>query len=176
MIAGVIAAAASLQDEKNHPQLVDEFQKRVEAVVNLRNKLANEAPPLEDKATPDEIDRAQRALEAALRSARSSARQGDLFTPRVEAYVRKTIADLLARPEGKLIRASIMDENPVSIAIQVNDRYPDELPLSTMPPQLLDALPSMPEELEYRFIGPHLVILDPVAHIVIDVVPRALPE
>ena len=37
---------------------------------------------------------------------------------------------------------SIMDENPVGIKVTVNMRYPDEVPLSTMPPDLLAALPS----------------------------------
>jgi hypothetical protein len=45
-----------------------------------------------------------------------------------------------------------------------------------MPPQLLDKLPAMPEELEYRFIGSTLVILDPHAHLILDFVLRALPE
>jgi len=154
---------------------VEEFNTRVQALIDLRSKLEKAAPPLSDTATPEEIDRAQRALETSLRSARTSAKQGDLFAP-IESFVRKTIAELIASPQGALIKASIMDENPLTMAVHVNDRYPDEVPLATMPPQLLDLLPRMPEELEYRFVGPHLVILDPHAHLICDVVPQALPE
>ncbi|MGE0705952.1 MAG: hypothetical protein AB7F99_11010 [Vicinamibacterales bacterium] len=154
---------------------VEEFNKRVQALLDLRSGIEKGTPPVSDTATPDEIDRAQRGLESALRSARSGARQGDLFAP-IEGFVRKTIADLIASPQGALIKASIMDENPLTITVHVNDRYPDEVPLATMPPQLLDVLPRMPEELEYRFVGAHLVILDPHAHLICDVIPQALPE
>ncbi len=154
---------------------VEEFNRRIQALLDMRSKMEKTAPPLSDAATPEEIDRAQRALERSLRSARAGAREGDLFAP-IEPFVRQTIAELIASPQGKLIRASIMDENPLSIEIHVNDRYPDEVPLATMPPQLLHVLPRMPEEFEYRFIGQHLVILDPRAHLIVDVVPHALPE
>ena len=37
--------------------------------------------------------------------------------------------------------------------VRINGPYPDAIPLSTMPPQMLSALPKLPEELEYRFVG-----------------------
>lgn len=157
-------------------ETVADFEKRVNDVVALRDKLAAQAPRLSDTATPAEIDKTQRALESLLRESRKTAKHGDVLTPPMQEYVRRVITELLATPAGKLIRASIMDENPVALKIAVNDRYPDEVPLSTMPPQLLERLPPMPEELEYRFLGDTLVILDPHAHVIIDFVPRALPE
>jgi hypothetical protein len=69
-----------------------------------------------------------------------------------------------------------MDENPVGTKVGVNDRYPDSIPRSTMPPEVLQVLPKMPEELEYRFVGDNLIILDPHAHLVVDYVPAALPK
>ena len=43
--------------------------------------------------------------------------------------------------------------------LAVNSRYPDEVPLSTMPPQVLAMLPKLPDDLEYRFIGTRLILL-----------------
>ena len=68
-----------------------------------------------------------------------------------------------------------MDENPVSVKLAVNGRYPDEVPLSTVPPQVLAVLPKLPEELEYRFIGPRLILLDVHAHTVSDYIETVLP-
>ena len=44
-----------------------------------------------------------------------------------------------------------------------------------MPPDLLEVLPALPVELEYRFVGEALILLDTVAHIVVDYIPDVLP-
>jgi hypothetical protein len=69
-----------------------------------------------------------------------------------------------------------MDENPGPIKLQVNSRYPDTVPLATMPPQVLAALPRLPEDLEYRFIGTRLVLLDVHADIIVDYIDDAMPS
>jgi hypothetical protein len=55
--------------------------------------------------------------------------------------------------------------------MKVNSRYPDEIPVSTIPPQLLEGLPKLPEEMEYRFVGNDLILMDTHAHIIADFVP-----
>jgi hypothetical protein len=37
-------------------------------------------------------------------------------------------------------------------------------------------LPKMPEELEYRFVGRNLVIMDEHAHLIADFVSDAIPQ
>jgi hypothetical protein len=72
-----------------------------------------------------------------------------------------------------------MDENPVSPAslkLAVNSRYPDVVPLTTIPPQVLQTLPELTEDLEYRFVGDWLILLDTHAHIVSDFIEDALPK
>jgi len=69
---------------------------------------------------------------------------------------------------------SIMDENPVSAVVTVNGEYPPDVPLSTMPPDMLAAMPRLQEELEYRFVGTTLVILDSHADLIVDILPDAL--
>lgn len=157
-------------------KIIQDFEKRVQTVLDLRKKLQKDAPPLPEEATPQQLDAHQRALEKLMRAARADAKQGDIFTPDIQALIRKAMVQIIARPDGRQIRASVLDENPVGLKIQVNDRYPDKVPLATMPPQLLARIPKLPEGLEYRFVGDALVLLDPISHVILDFVPKALPE
>jgi hypothetical protein len=154
---------------------LEDFTQRVTAYVDL-HRVAEGTLSLREAATPEEIVARQRRLADGIRATRTQARQGDLFTPAMQTLVRRIIADLAASPEGREIVASVMDENPRGIVITINSPYPDTVPLSTMPPQLLMALPTMPEELEYRFVGDNLVVLDQHAHLIVDFVPYALPD
>lgn len=155
---------------------VEEFTARVKDYAALHQKLEGTLPKLPDKATPQQIDAKQRELGRLMKQARATAKQGDVFTPTMQAYVRKQLEKVFSGPEGAARLASVMDENPVGTKVVVNDRYPDTIPLSTMPPEVLQVLPKMPEELEYRFVGDNLVILDPHAHVIVDYVPAALPK
>jgi hypothetical protein len=62
------------------------------------------------------------------------------------------------------------------VKIAVNQPYPDQIPLSTMPPQVLQWLPKLPEELEYRFVADRLILMDVHAHIIVDYIEGALPK
>ena len=80
---------------------------------------------------------------------------------------------MFSRPDGKAVRSSILDENPVGTAVRINGPYPDVIPLTTMPPQVLEVLPKLPKDLEYRFVGSRLILFDAHAHMVIDYVDNA---
>jgi hypothetical protein len=72
-----------------------------------------------------------------------------------------------------------MDENPVNpvaLKLTVNGRYPDTVPLTSIPPQVLQTLPKLSEDLEYRFIGDWLILLDVHAHLIADYIDDALPK
>jgi hypothetical protein len=69
-----------------------------------------------------------------------------------------------------------MDENPGTLpSVNVNDRYPDGVPVTTMPIELLETLPKLGEKLEYRFLGKHLILLDTCCQIVLDITPNVMP-
>ncbi len=69
-----------------------------------------------------------------------------------------------------------MDENPGIPTLKVNERYPDTVPLSTVPPQVLQGLPNLADEMEFRFIGNTLILMDVHAHIIADFIPNAFPK
>jgi hypothetical protein len=156
--------------------ILAEFDRRVKEYVALHQKAESGLPPLPTEATPQQIDATQRALFARIRAARPAAKQGDLFIPAMQTLVNARLKAIFTGPTGGSIKSSIMDENPLDTKVEVNGRYPDSIPMATMPPAILAALPQMPEELEYRFVGAALVILDPHAHLIADFIPGALPQ
>jgi hypothetical protein len=133
-------------------------------------------PPLPPDPTPEQIDTRQRALARRIEQMRAKAAPGDVFTPRARAHLRTQLLRVLSGTQGAELRASIMDENPGRVQLRVNGRYPDTVPLSTVPYQVLAVLPALPEELEYRFIGARLLLLDAHAHLVVDYMDDALPK
>jgi hypothetical protein len=152
------------------------FKARVEEYAKLQVKMEQSLPKLPDEATPQQIDSNQRALAALIKGARPRARAGELFTTEMQAVVRELMAqvfkDRRARAE---LRAAIAEENPRGVRLRVNDRYPDAVPLTTMPPEVLQNLPLLPKDVEYRFVGDSLILLDSRAHIVVDFMRLALP-
>jgi hypothetical protein len=171
---------ASAQEAKSgvnpDAQTLTDYQERVKTYVDLHKRMESKLPGLPKEATPQQIDLNQRELGKLIREGRAGARQGDVFTPDMQAFVKRLLGTTFAKTKGAQLRASIMDENPVGIKIAVNGRYPDEVPLATMPPEVLETLPKMPEELEYRFVGDSLVILDVHAHVIVDYIPNVLPK
>jgi hypothetical protein len=152
------------------------MNERLKDYVELHARLEHSLPKLSDHATPKEIDTNQRRLETLMREARSGAKRGDLFTPQAEPVIKKLLASVFGGPDGKQLKASIMDENPVDVKVSVNGRYPDTVPVSTVPPQVLQTLPRLSEDMEYRFIGDRLVLVDVHAHTIADYIDDALPK
>lgn len=149
---------------------------RLTAYVELHRRLEATLPPVPKSATPEQIDRNQRNLETLVRRARAGAKPGDLFTPEARPVILRLLATVFGGTEGAQLKASIMDENPVGIKLAVNGRYPDNVPISTVPPEVLQTLPQLAEDMEYRFIGDRLILMDVHAHLVADFIEDAFPK
>lgn len=155
---------------------LDTMTKRLDDYVELHKRVEKTLPKLPDNATPQQIDTNQRLFEARVREARRGAKPGDLFTPEARPVILRLLRQVFSGPEGRELKASIMDENPVAIPRVINGRYPDTVPLSTVPPAVLQTMPKLAEDMEYRFIGDDLILLDTHAHIVADFIEDALPK
>lgn len=176
----IVALAVSCRSGAPHldtpeAQAVVAFKDRVTEYVALHEKLEATLPKLPDKASPEQVDNNQRGLGELIKSARRDAKPGDFFSPGIQTMVKRVLADVLSGPGGGTVKASIMDENPGVPTILVNERYPSSVPLSTMPPQLLDHLPPLRGELEYRFLGRRMVLVDTEADIILDFTDPVLP-
>jgi hypothetical protein len=83
-------------------------------------------------------------------------------------HIRMVIReDMMGRSSSE--RAGVMREVP-SEAPAVNARYPVEQGLATMPPRLLQLLPRLPADLEYRLMGHDLIIRDGRTNLIVDYV------
>jgi hypothetical protein len=114
------------------------------------------------------------ALANEIRVERAGATQGDVFSP----SATKEIRDIVTQDfNGRALndQKAILAEVPVKVPPAINTDYPTTLPLATVPPSLLMKLPTLPEELEYRFLGRHLILRDINANLVVDFIPDAVP-
>ena len=175
VIAAIPAAAQQPAVNPNAKTIAD-FQTRLDQYIALHKKFEGSLPALSKESTPQQIDKHQRDLAGLIAKARATAKQGDLFTADMQLMVRTLIKQVFAQGDAALLRDSIMDENPVGVKLTVNGRYPDTVPLTTMPTEVLKGLPPLQEGLEYRFVGENLILFDPHAHMIADFVPSALPK
>jgi hypothetical protein len=105
-----------------------------------------------------------------IRQARATAKQGDIFTPAISIEFKRA----LAREVNAHTYKVIMDDNPGEMLAQVNGAYPEGKPLSTMSPNVLAVLPRLPQDIEYRFVERHLILLDTRAKLILDRLPFAI--
>jgi hypothetical protein len=156
---------------------IAEFQEEVEEYLELHEKLERTLPDMAREPTPEDLDQRQRALAALIQKARRNAKQGDIFERDVRPVIRRLLYGVFTGPDGQALRASIKEENPAgAVKLQINGRYPDTFPFSTVPAQVLKTLPPLPKELEYRFIDTTLILLDAHAHIIVDYMTGAVPR
>lgn len=171
-----VLAAQKVPPQNPDAKILEDFQTRVKEYAALHEKLESTLTPLPKETTPELIGQHQRDLERLIARARAGARRGDIFTDPIRAYFRRQLSRVFSGPEGRSIRASIMDEDTRAVRLTINGRYPDGVPRSAMPPQVLLALPRLPEQLEYRFVGRRLVLLDIHALIIPDFMDNAVPR
>jgi hypothetical protein len=77
--------------------------------------------------------------------------------------------------DGKNIKASLRHAEPLpNVHLEVNGKYPNNLPLQSTPPTLLMNLPYLPKELQYRVVGSALVLYDEASNLIVDFIPNAI--
>jgi len=150
--------------------IVADFSARVWDYSELRSELEKGLPPLTVTDDPAEIRRAVRALAKRIRVARAGAKEGDMFTPAISVEFRKAL--ILEMDINTW--AAIMDDNPGEFSNKINGTYPEGKPLSTVPPNILAVLPRLPDDIQYRFLGRHLILLDTRANVILDRIPFAI--
>lgn len=150
--------------------IVADFSARVWDYSELRTELEKGLPPLTVTDDPAQIRRAVRALAKRIRVARAGAKEGDMFTPTISVEFRKA---LILEMDASTW-AAIMDDNPGEFSNEINGTYPQDKPLSTVPPNILAVLPRLPDDIQYRFLGRHLILLDTRASVILDRIPFAI--
>jgi len=172
--AQVPAAAAILDASPFRIQvwgdLEPDFGSLVSSYYKLRGRLEKGLPALTVTDNPAAIAAAQLALAQKIRLARAGATEGEIFTAAISVTFKKLL--ILEVDEGTW--AAVMDDNPGEFAHPINGTYPDGQPFATMPVNILAALPRLPADLEYRFTGHHLILVDARANVILDRMPCAI--
>ncbi len=176
-----VGTAGAGQADKDTPMRVNadakvlaDFQARIKAYDDLRKKAdgGGGAPTLKETEEAGKIKVAQDALAKRIMAARGpNAKRGDIFTPEITLRFRR-----LLRPEVKDAdtKQLILDDNPGNVKFKVNGPYPSAEPLSTVPPNVLASLPELPPDLEYRFVGKHLILRDSRANLIVDYIANVI--
>ena len=175
-LAQVAVQEGNGQRVNRDAKVMAEFEERVKAYSTLHRELESTIPSLPKEATPQQINEHQMALAALIAKTRAKAAAGDIFSKDVRALFRRYLARVFQGPQGRDLRASIMDENPGRLRLHINARYPESIPVASVPPQVLQALPKLPDDLEYRFIGDRLILHDVHAHTIVDLIDDAIPH
>lgn len=158
-------------------QLVADFTERLNKYDALRKKADDSAPPLKKTDQAGDIKAAQHALAERIGAARAGAKQGEIFTPEISAMFRRLIHPETKDPDTKALLKEKKDQpKPGSVPLwKIGMPYPEKEPLATMPPDVLERLPRLPKDIEYRFVQKHLILRDVRANTVIDFAPNVIP-
>ena len=187
LAAGVVTLAAGLAEATFvYPQLpvvrsyeacLASFEARVDEYWALHRRLERLVAPERPFFDPRADHAARLALADLLRAARPGAAEGDLFTADVAEVFRIRIMHALRathRSVAELRRAAEEDEWPGLPPPVVSGAF-DWRWNSVMWPSILFALPPLPADLEYRFVGDDLLLVDIHANLVVDILRDALP-
>jgi hypothetical protein len=153
---------------------VADFESRVNAYLNLHNK-ARAGLPTKLTSAPEEIASRQHELAAKIRALRPEAKRGEIFSPSISAEFRRLIKISWQGSDARHMKASFEHSEPVHIPLRVNSAYPTGVPLQSTPPTLLQNLPPLPKELEYRVVGRRLVQRDIAADLIVDFTDDIIP-
>jgi hypothetical protein len=157
--------------------LLAEFKAKVNAYDELRKDLQKKVPPLKKTDDPAEIALAEKALAQQIRAARANAKPGDIFTPATRAMFRRLLSPTVKGEDGADNKAAIKDDSPEpkDIPFKINGEYPKVEAMATMPPDVLKALPPLPEALQFRFVGKHMLLYCSRGNLIVDYMLNAIP-
>jgi len=173
--AAAFATTRAAQAVNPDAATIADFNKRVEAYVALHDKVdAMLTEPTPD-GRPEAVVEHQRAFARMMAQERPNAQPGDIMTKPMRNVVRRLLASVFRGPNGRDIKHSILDEYTGNFALRVNQPYPDNMPLSSVPLAILEGLPKLPDALAYRFVGERLIMLDQHGRLVVDIMDKAFP-
>jgi hypothetical protein len=169
---GTITKVALTADEK---KAVADFETALKDYIVVRDRVWKQVPKPPDKATPQQIATYKTALRQGVQMTWANAVPGDIFKPSVATFIKSRIKEEFTGWERSELRKTVLEADTKGVPLKVNAVYPESKELVEMSPALLLALPQLPKELRYRFIGRSLVIMDRDDGLIVDYLRDALP-
>jgi len=180
LIALLLVSGPALQAQVSDPvaQSVQAFDQATIDYTQMHRRLERQIGSITLNVSVAEINRIIQELATAIRAERPAAKQGDLFTPVLAAELRARIDRALLSYgfTGADVREAEERDRlwSATIALKVNDTFPWALGVA-MFPCILEVLPPLPPELQYRIVRNDLILVDVHASLIVDILPRALP-
>ena len=174
-LTGMSAFAQAPQlDVNERAAATKAFIDRIAEYVQFHNNVEKMVPPLKETPDPKQISEREAALGAALIKQRPNANEGDFFIPRFQPHLKQIIRTDFAK-RSLADRKALIVELPKGLQVAVNTVYPTTVPLATLPGKLLQALPELPKEVEYRMVGRHLILRDTTGNVIVDLMRDVFP-
>lgn len=163
-------AAAQAAGAVDHQAAAAMFTARLAEYETTRARLEEPMPAFDERREPWSLMLSRRYLASAIRAARPWARQGTVFSPLVAHSFRVLIEQHVPVEQRQQMAADAVDESYVTLTVQ------EPVPawaMQPVPEALRQALPPLPNGIEYRVVAPSLILWDAHAEILIDVLPGA---
>ena len=177
VILALQLAAPSPQSPQSDPRdrrLIADFQGRVRAYAALRDRLARGMPRPTDATQTAEYER---QLRQKITAARRGAKVGDFFSTEIQEVFKRLLttssADIMALQFADDDAEPEESQTSQPPEVEVNERYPEGAPRPRVPVAVLLRLPSLPPDVQYRFIGRDLLLHDVRGDVVLDVMRNA---
>ena len=157
------------------------LQEYVTATQPYRKEAAITAESVPGKATPGagaaaSVRARSESLADALQSKlRPMAKPGDIFGGAAD-LIRMDVSRLFSGPERDLLTDALAEQNDEGKANPRPVTLNEHLGAPRVPPLLVEALPPLPKQLEYDFVGRTLLLRDVDADVVVDFLADVLPE
>jgi hypothetical protein len=174
-IVFLACCSAAAQTVNPNAKALDDYQKRIAEYMKVHDKAISATGKLKPTDSPERISRHEREMAHKIHEAREHLAQGNVFTPEIAAAFHQLAADATKGEDATTVHQSLRRSEPVVVKLKVNHPYPKGMPLQTMPPSLLEKLPKLPPDLEYRVVGHALVLLDVRANLIVDYLPNLIP-
>jgi hypothetical protein len=168
-------AAAQDQVSPKHREAFAAFEERVKEYVALREDLEEKLPKLPKNATPEQIESHKTVFQEAVRTARASAKPGDIFAADAARHIREVIKSELKPSLKQEVKQTVLESEVKGVPLRVNHPYPESEELIEMSPALLLRLPQLPKQVKYRYVGRNMLLVDRENGLIVDFMRDALP-
>jgi hypothetical protein len=174
----VIGLGARISVQTRIPEkLASDFAERVQRYMAARQASMPTLRGTSDRAAPEAVGDRRAALSDGVKTMRKNARPGDILFPdlvaAITAIFRSDTFAITGRQATAMARETARPPDNVPVP-RINQEFSKKDGLVSPPATILIQLPELPEALEYRLIGPHLVIRDIDTNLIVDVAPNVL--
>jgi hypothetical protein len=158
-------------------QAVAAFDRSTSDYASLHRRLEEPIGSIRLGMSVDAINRHIQLLATAIRVERADAQAGAFFTAALATELRARVQRAL--DEHGYTAADVLAHGRVPgvdyarVRLQVNDTFPWVLGVAMLP-GVIDALPALPPELQYRIVGRELVLIDVHAMVIVDILTNLL--